>query len=173
MPAKGFKKQFCKRGHDTSICGRNRSNHCNDCSKEFKKTDAYLDGLKKWRKEHQKDTQEYSSLYWQNHKEERNDYRKNHPEIVAMINIKNQTNRSLRVVRWTDWDGIKKVYKYKAKEMSVDHIIPLQGELVSGLHVSWNLQYLSHSKNSSKHNKCNLLEASKWYGKILEEARLK
>src|ERR1700686_575327 len=28
------KKQFCKRGHDTFICGRNTNNSCKDCCKE-------------------------------------------------------------------------------------------------------------------------------------------
>ena len=65
--------------------------------------------------------------------------------------------------KWLDknmQDQIANLFKI-AKEMSsktgikyeVDHIIPLQGVNVSGLHVPWNLQVITRFENRSKHNR--------------------
>jgi hypothetical protein len=132
---------------------------------------------KQWRKDHPEYVEEYQSDYRQEHREDNIEYqrtrRKEHPELHKSDNIKYQTNRELRVPKWADFENIKIVIKNCPDDLTIDHIIPLQGKLVSGLHVSWNLQYLTPIENSKKKNKCNLLEASEQYSKILEEAGLK
>lgn len=58
-----------------------------------------------------------------------------------------------RTPEWSDKGKLKEVYKNCPIGMHVDHIIPLNGELVSGLHVPENLQYLTPEENTTKYNK--------------------
>lgn len=56
-----------------------------------------------------------------------------------------------RIPQWADLKAIREIYR-KAREqgLTVDHIVPLRGKLVSGFHVQNNLQILPKSANSSK-----------------------
>lgn len=64
--------------------------------------------------------------------------------------------KELRVPPWLstiERSKITKMYLECPEGMQVDHIIPLRGRLVSGLHVLSNLQYLSTEDNREKSNK--------------------
>lgn len=54
---------------------------------------------------------------------------------------------------WADLEQIKIIYLNCPQGYEVDHIIPLQGKDVSGLHIENNLQYLTSIQNKMKSNK--------------------
>lgn len=61
--------------------------------------------------------------------------------------------RNLRTPKWVNLLEIDLIYRNRPENHHVDHIIPLIGKNVSGLHVPWNLQYLSQTENIKKNNK--------------------
>lgn len=86
----------------------------------------------------------------------------NKPKATALVNAY-RVAKINRMPQWLTQSQKRQILGYyiQAAELSrltgelhsVDHIVPLRGKLVSGLHVPWNLQVLPASLNSSKGNK--------------------
>jgi 5-methylcytosine-specific restriction endonuclease McrA len=90
-------------------------------------------------------------------------YRKENPGIVKALKAKRRAAKLMRTPKWLtslDWEKIEEYYQYASllSEVTgipyqVDHIIPLQGKEISGLHCPENLQLLTKEENNKKKNK--------------------
>jgi len=83
---------------------------------------------------------------------------KAHQGIKNAIGAKRRAAQMQRTPAWSDPKDVEMIYmaaevaKVTWPDVEVDHIIPLQGENVSGLHVPLNLQILPMVHNRSKGN---------------------
>lgn len=77
----------------------------------------------------------------------------NGKKIRLFLQRKREAAKLKRIPLWADLKAIKEFYKNCPVGYEVDHIIPLQGKNVSGLHILENLQYLTKSENRKKWNK--------------------
>jgi antitoxin component HigA of HigAB toxin-antitoxin module len=152
--------------------------------------------VKKYQKENKDKKSEYDKQYYKENKdkkcEQNKQYREGNKDKISEYNKQyNKENKDKMNALWSkrrakklqatpSWltvEHLKSIERFYtiSKEMGlisgvkyhVDHIIPLQGETVCGLHVPWNLQVIEASENLSKQNKL-LDQDQEFYHQILE-----
>lgn len=77
-------------------------------------------------------------------------WRKKNPGHRNALKAAYKAARGHRTPRWADLGAIASFYKACPRGHHVDHVIPLRGAAVSGLHVESNLQYLPAIENMRK-----------------------
>ena len=146
---------------------------------EFHKNKAASDGHQRLCKEcHALKNAEWLKANHETESPKRNEYRrayyvKNKEQELVKLHAYYRQNydkyyekmvwRSRRVRKatppWADREKIKAIYKEAASmrskglDVSVDHVIPIAGKLVCGLHVHSNLEIIKSADNKSKSNK--------------------
>ena len=97
------------------------------------------DKMREWQQSNKEHIREYQREYYSGKYQERN--------------AKYSKDLAKRTPSWADKKEIIEFYKNCPKGYEVDHVIPLRGKNVSGLHIRSNLQYLTKEENRKKYNK--------------------
>jgi len=145
---------------------------CKSCVKGHKKENKehYKKIYKKYRQKNKETIKNYQKEYRKKHYQENKEYYKEYYKKYRQENkgkysahtARRKATKLQATPKWLTPDhhkAMQEAYAY-AKECEiltgdvyhVDHIVPLQGKTVCGLHVPWNLQVLPAEMNLSKNN---------------------
>lgn len=106
----------------------------------------------------------YGKEYRRKNRDRRNragqEYYANNKAKFVASSRKRKATKKQRTPQWADVWRIQQYYILAAKlseryeiQFHVDHVIPLQGKMVSGLHTHNNLQVITATENLAKNNK--------------------
>ena len=128
-----------------------------DYFKKINQSEKYKQVKRLYRLKNEKFIREISRNYYiknaEKIKQYSKEYRLKNPHFKKSHCAKRRAVKLKATPKFANLEKIKEIYKNCPKGYVVDHIIPLQGKTVCGLHVEWNLQYLTKSENSSKCNR--------------------
>jgi 5-methylcytosine-specific restriction endonuclease McrA len=100
---------------------------------------------------------EYLDKYYEGNKDRyyqlSREWKKKNPHVIRWQVACGSKRLKTATPKWVDKDSMRVIYYKCPKDMQIDHIVPIKGKIVCGLHVPWNLQYLSPKENRTKKNK--------------------
>jgi hypothetical protein len=150
-------------------------NSCKNCDKQWRVENRckVLINKQKYRENNKEKITDYRKVYAKREKQNvtsivkrkilSKNYRGSNRHKINALKAKRRAAKLNATPHWLTKEEllqIQELYEiaqafklYTGQEYHVDHIIPLQGENVCGLHVPWNLQVLEASENLSKSNK--------------------
>lgn len=157
---------FCKNKRGKN--GRNAK--CRECMSAngkawYKKNKEHKNAKSKEWHEANKEQHNATNAEWQRENKDavkkiQRRYIKNNPDKNLANSIRYRAAKYQRTPAWADNAKIEAFYTEAKRleqetgiEYHVDHIIPLKGKLVSGLHVENNLQVIPANENLSKSNR--------------------
>jgi hypothetical protein len=124
---------------------------------------------RKWREDNREKHRAYSRE-WNEKNPERarkrlEDWYKSNPEMRAFYSARRKASLRKATPNWLSDEEITRIrciyqicamYNRESNtQWHVDHIVPLAGKTVCGLHVPWNLRVIPAKENMSKGNKYN------------------
>ena len=130
----------------------------------LKSREARLEYARQYYQENKDDLKlmhkEYDNMHPEVRKAAIQKWRLQNPGYINSIIAKRRAARKKATPTWANLQKIRQFYIY-AKQLTeqtgilhvVDHIVPLQHDLVCGLHVEFNLQVIPATENSRKSNK--------------------
>lgn len=77
--------------------------------------------------------------------------KKNKRKILANVTARKKHIKKATPI-WCNKKELETIYANCPINFQVDHIIPIKGKNICGLHVPWNLQYLDNESNLKKSN---------------------
>lgn len=165
----------CKEEKQLEAFSKNQTK-CKSCTKAYREANQemiaaqkrawYESNLERCRAKYEAERGKYQARYKENREKisKRNQaWQKSNHDKKNAITAKRRARKLKAIPEWMtkrdfaaieEWYRIAKDLQWLSEEpLQVDHIIPLQGKEVCGLHVPWNLQVLPASENFSKGNR--------------------